>query len=108
DRSTAAHRRALPPGAAANGRAHTAAPATADRATASHTAAALRGAIASDAFAACSIRWVGMQFRGPGATGLSLNVNGRDVSVHVPPHRSLLDTLRESLGLTGAKKVCNE
>jgi xanthine dehydrogenase YagT iron-sulfur-binding subunit len=49
-----------------------------------------------------------MQFRGPGATGLSLNVNGRDVSVYVPPHRSLLDTLRESLGLTGAKKVCNE
>ena len=49
-----------------------------------------------------------MQFRGPGALDLSLNVNGRDVSVHVPPHRSLLDTLRESLGLTGAKKVCNE
>lgn len=48
-----------------------------------------------------------MQFRGPGATGLSLNVNGRDVSVHVPPQRSLLDTLRDSLGLTGAKKVCN-
>ena len=49
-----------------------------------------------------------MQFRGPGALDLSLNVNGRDVSVHVPPQRSLLDTLRESLGLTGAKKVCNE
>jgi xanthine dehydrogenase YagT iron-sulfur-binding subunit len=49
-----------------------------------------------------------MQFRGPGALDLSLNVNGRDVAVHVPPHRSLLDTLRESLGLTGAKKVCNE
>ena len=39
---------------------------------------------------------------------LSLSVNGRTVSVHVPPHRSLLDTLRESLGLTGTKKVCNE
>ena len=49
-----------------------------------------------------------MQFRGPGALDLTLNVNGRDVTVHVPPHRSLLDTLRESLGLTGAKKVCNE
>jgi aerobic-type carbon monoxide dehydrogenase small subunit (CoxS/CutS family) len=49
-----------------------------------------------------------MQFRGPGALDISLNVNGQDVTVHVPPHRSLLDTVRESLGLTGAKKVCNE
>jgi aerobic-type carbon monoxide dehydrogenase small subunit (CoxS/CutS family) len=49
-----------------------------------------------------------MQFRGPGALDISLNVNGRDVTVHVPPHRSLLDTVRESLGLTGTKKVCNE
>ncbi len=47
-------------------------------------------------------------FRGPNAVDLSLSVNGRTVSVHVPPHRSLLDTLRESLGLTGTKKVCNE
>jgi xanthine dehydrogenase YagT iron-sulfur-binding subunit len=49
-----------------------------------------------------------MQFRGPGALDISLNVNGQDVTVHVPPHRSLLDTVRESLGLTGTKKVCNE
>ena len=49
-----------------------------------------------------------MQMRGPGALDLSLNVNGRDVTVHVPPHRSLLDALRDSLGFTGAKKVCNE
>jgi xanthine dehydrogenase YagT iron-sulfur-binding subunit len=49
-----------------------------------------------------------MQLRGPSALDVSLNVNGRDVMVHVPPHRSLLDTLRESLGLTGSKKVCNE
>jgi aerobic-type carbon monoxide dehydrogenase small subunit (CoxS/CutS family) len=49
-----------------------------------------------------------MQMRGPGALDVSLNVNDRDVRVHVPPHRSLLDTLRDSLGLTGAKKVCDE
>ena len=49
-----------------------------------------------------------MQFRGPYAIDLSLNVNGRPVTVRVPPQRSLLDTLRETLGLTGAKKVCNE
>ncbi len=47
-------------------------------------------------------------FRGPNAVDLSLSVNGRTTSVHVPPHRSLLDTLRDSLGLTGTKKVCNE
>lgn len=47
-------------------------------------------------------------FRGPNGLDLSLSVNGRTVSVHVPPDRSLLDTLRETLGLTGTKKVCNE
>src|SRR5713101_1120564 len=47
-------------------------------------------------------------FRGPNAVDLTLSVNRRTVSVHVPPDRSLLDTLRESLGLTGTKKVCNE
>ncbi len=47
-------------------------------------------------------------FRGPGAVDVSLTINGKPVSVHVAPDRSLLDTLRNSLGLTGAKKVCNE
>ena len=39
---------------------------------------------------------------------VALEVNGDRVSVHVPPHRTLLDTLRETLGLTGAKRVCDE
>jgi aerobic-type carbon monoxide dehydrogenase small subunit (CoxS/CutS family) len=46
--------------------------------------------------------------RGPNAVDVSLTVNGRTATAHVPPHRSLLDMLRESLGLTGTKKVCNE
>ena len=46
--------------------------------------------------------------RGPNAVDLSLTVNGRIAAAHVPPHRSLLDLLRDSLGLTGTKKVCNE
>ena len=46
--------------------------------------------------------------RGPNAVDLSLTVNGRVAAAHVPPHRSLLDLLRDSLGLTGTKKVCNE
>lgn len=45
---------------------------------------------------------------GPGAVDVAFEVNGRRASVHVPPHRTLLDALREELGLTGAKKVCDE
>ena len=48
------------------------------------------------------------QFIGPGAVDIAFEVNGGGVSVHVPPHRTLLDTLRETLGLTGAKRVCDE
>jgi xanthine dehydrogenase YagT iron-sulfur-binding subunit len=47
-------------------------------------------------------------FVGPGALDVALEVNGDGVTVHVPPHRTLLDTLRETLGLTGAKRVCDE
>jgi xanthine dehydrogenase YagT iron-sulfur-binding subunit len=47
-------------------------------------------------------------FVGPSAVDIALEVNGDRVSVHVPPHRTLLDTLRETLGLTGAKRVCDE
>ena len=37
-----------------------------------------------------------------------LSVNGKTASVTTAPHRSLLDTLREDLGLTGSKKGCDE
>lgn len=37
-----------------------------------------------------------------------LTVNGKECSVTTEPHQSLLDTLRESLGLTGSKKGCDE
>lgn len=47
-------------------------------------------------------------FIGPGAVDVAFEVNGDGVDVHVPPHRTLLDTLRETLGLTGAKRVCDE
>ncbi len=39
---------------------------------------------------------------------MSFVVNGDRISVHVPPRRTLLDTLRATLGLTGAKRVCDE
>ncbi len=36
-----------------------------------------------------------------------LTVNGKKNAVELAPHRSLLDVLREELGLTGTKKGCN-
>lgn len=39
---------------------------------------------------------------------MAFEVNGHRAEVHVPPQRTLLDTLRDELGLTGAKKVCDE
>ncbi len=45
---------------------------------------------------------------GPGALDVALEVNGSRTSVHVPPHATLLDVLREELGLLGAKRVCDE
>jgi xanthine dehydrogenase YagT iron-sulfur-binding subunit len=48
------------------------------------------------------------QVVGPGAVDIAFEVNGHRAAVHVPPHRTLLDALRDELGLTGAKKVCDE
>jgi aerobic-type carbon monoxide dehydrogenase small subunit (CoxS/CutS family) len=38
---------------------------------------------------------------------LSLTVNGRSVTVEVKPRETLLSVLREKLGLTGSKRVCD-
>ncbi len=37
---------------------------------------------------------------------VSLTVNGRLCEVEIPPNRTLLDLLREGLGLTGTKRGC--
>ncbi len=37
-----------------------------------------------------------------------LLVNGKPCRVQAAPHHTLLDTLRDGLGLTGSKKGCNE
>jgi len=46
--------------------------------------------------------------RGPAETDIALTVNGAQMNVRAAPRRTLLDTLRESLALTGTKKVCDE
>lgn len=44
---------------------------------------------------------------GPGPVPIFLRVNGKVHQLLVEPRRSLLEALREDLGLTGAKRVCN-
>ncbi len=46
-------------------------------------------------------------FRGPDAVAIQLDVNGERRTVHAPPRRTLLDALRDDLGLTGAKRGCD-
>lgn len=41
-------------------------------------------------------------------TKLSVKVNGVDQVLDVAPHETLLDVLRDRLGLTGTKGACNE
>ena len=44
---------------------------------------------------------------GPGPVPIQLKVNGRSFSVTAEPCLTLLQVLREKLGLTGAKQVCD-
>src|ERR1700716_3106358 len=46
--------------------------------------------------------------RGPGTGTVRLTVNGHTHDVELEPRVSLLDALREHLGLTGAKKGCDQ
>lgn len=45
---------------------------------------------------------------GPDKVKISLQVNDASYQVFVEPRQTLLDTLRKDLGLTGAKKGCDE
>ncbi len=44
---------------------------------------------------------------GPGPVPITLNINGKPVSLTVEPRVTLLDALRNRLDLTGAKRVCD-
>ncbi|MFC5847520.1 (2Fe-2S)-binding protein [Deinococcus petrolearius] len=43
----------------------------------------------------------------PGELNVTLQVNGQLHALSIPPHATLLDTLRERLHLTGTKKGCD-
>jgi xanthine dehydrogenase YagT iron-sulfur-binding subunit len=51
---------------------------------------------------------VGLATRGPDPVPVSLSVNGMTHVVPLEPRVSLLDALREHLGLAGAKKGCDQ
>jgi xanthine dehydrogenase YagT iron-sulfur-binding subunit len=44
---------------------------------------------------------------GPGPVPITLTINGKPVNVSVEPRVTLLDTMRNYLDLTGAKRVCD-
>jgi aerobic-type carbon monoxide dehydrogenase small subunit (CoxS/CutS family) len=45
---------------------------------------------------------------GPQAIEISLTINGQVKKITVDPRTTLLDALRNDMGLTGAKRVCNK
>ena len=47
------------------------------------------------------------EIRGPGELAVTLRVNGRRHRLQVEPRVTLLDALRDRLGVTGPKKVCD-
>lgn len=44
---------------------------------------------------------------GPGKTPITLSVNGQKLTAELEPRVTLLDALRDSFNLTGAKRVCD-
>ena len=46
--------------------------------------------------------------RGPAVAAVVLSINGKEHEVRLEPRVSLLDALREHLGLTGSKKGCDQ
>jgi len=44
---------------------------------------------------------------GPGKVALALDVNGKKYTLNAEPRVTLLEALREHLGLTGTKKICD-
>src|SRR5882672_1705021 len=56
-----------------------------------------------------TIRIAGAEVKvyGPGKVPISLNINSKKYAAEVEPRTTLLDTLRNELELTGAKRVCD-
>ncbi len=49
----------------------------------------------------------GATIRGPAKVQIALTVNGKKHRLEVEPRTTLLDAIRDQLGFTGSKRVCN-
>jgi len=49
----------------------------------------------------------GSEIRGPDIVQVSFTVNGKPYNVQIEPRVTLLDAIRDHIGLTGSKRVCN-
>jgi xanthine dehydrogenase YagT iron-sulfur-binding subunit len=67
------------------------------------SAVAVGGLVAAESVAACSA-----PATEPGRAEVTLKINGTARTVEVDSRTSLLDLLRERVGLTGTKKGCNQ
>ena len=63
---------------------------------------AVQGAVAKEVQAAPGLRRVG-----PGPVRIEFTLNGGAVRLEVEPRVTLLDALRDHLGLTGTKRICD-
>jgi xanthine dehydrogenase YagT iron-sulfur-binding subunit len=61
------------------------------------------------AFGPTVIRAAGedVEVHGPGKVPIALNVNGNKLTAELEPRVTLLDALRDTFNLTGAKRVCD-
>ncbi len=71
------------------------------------TGAVIAGGIVAPAAAAGAARDGAPAVAGPGATPVTLRVNGVETRIEAEPRATLLDVLRDRLDLTGAKQVCD-
>lgn len=63
--------------------------------------------IAAGGVRAVTIQGAEVKVYGPGKTPISLLINGAARTASIEPRTTLLDTLRNDLDLTGAKRVCD-
>jgi xanthine dehydrogenase YagT iron-sulfur-binding subunit len=77
------------------------------RAVLKSTAAAAAGTVAAANLTSVAAAEPAPPAAGGGSVEISLSVNGRRRRVAVEPRVTLLDALRERLGLTGTKKGCD-
>ncbi len=69
--------------------------------------AAVSGGLLTAEMAEAAPRPASGKVVGPGATPITLKINGKTHKLNVEPRVTLLDALRDRLDLTGAKKVCD-